>query len=65
MEPDTNLSNWKYTRTLVMDGNFKAEHMHCRLPQDGVWLMDGLAFMVTRSRYKEFLVMTSYPIEVG
>ncbi|KAI6166302.1 hypothetical protein EDD17DRAFT_1505225 [Pisolithus thermaeus] len=25
--PQANLDDWRYTRTVVMDGNFKAEHM--------------------------------------
>ncbi|KAI6015769.1 hypothetical protein BKA83DRAFT_4129225 [Pisolithus microcarpus] len=37
--------SWKYTRTVVMDGNFKAEQMHERQPDDQVWLMDGCGFM--------------------
>ncbi|KIK75817.1 hypothetical protein PAXRUDRAFT_171604, partial [Paxillus rubicundulus Ve08.2h10] len=39
------LSNWKYNRTLIMDGNFKAEHLHDRQTDRQVWLMDGLGFM--------------------
>ncbi|KAI6104317.1 hypothetical protein F5141DRAFT_988565, partial [Pisolithus sp. B1] len=41
------LNSWRYTRTVVMDGNFKAEHMHEQRPDDQVWLMDGCGFMVT------------------
>ncbi|KAI6101379.1 hypothetical protein EV401DRAFT_2061384 [Pisolithus croceorrhizus] len=40
-----NLDDWRYTRTVVMDGNFKAEHMHEQRPDDQVWLMDGHGFM--------------------
>lgn len=65
VEPGNDFTHWKYTRTIVMDGNFKAEHMHCSSPEDDVYLMDGLAFMVTRPRYKEFLALTEYPAEVG
>lgn len=60
---ELDLSDWKYTRSVVMDGNFKAEHMHGR-SQDDVSLMDGLAFMVTRLPYKEFISTTNYPPEV-
>ncbi|KAI6096271.1 hypothetical protein EDD16DRAFT_1528139 [Pisolithus croceorrhizus] len=28
------LEDWKYTQTFVMDGNFKAEHMHEKRPDD-------------------------------
>ena len=62
---DTDFSHWKYTRTVVMDGNFKAEHMHCRAPEDDVRLMDGLGFMVTQPKYKDFLAVTNYSEEVS
>ncbi|KAG1728213.1 hypothetical protein EDB19DRAFT_1897411 [Suillus lakei] len=38
--------SWKYTRLFVMDGNFKAKHLHPIKPFDEVWLSDGLGFMV-------------------
>ncbi|KIK77260.1 hypothetical protein PAXRUDRAFT_167417, partial [Paxillus rubicundulus Ve08.2h10] len=41
------LSNWKYNWTLIMDGNFKAEHLYDRQTNGQVWLMDGLGFMVS------------------
>ncbi|KAG2130804.1 uncharacterized protein EDB93DRAFT_1094663, partial [Suillus bovinus] len=52
--PD-NTPSWLFTRTLVMDGNFKAEHLHPVNPSDEVSLMDGLAFMVGDERYKSHL----------
>jgi len=47
--------SWLLTRYLVMDGNFKAEHLHPVNPSDEVSLMDGLAFMVTDDQYKRHL----------
>ena len=47
--------SWKYTRSFVMDGNFKAEHLHPIKPFDEVWLSDGLGFMVGKDRYKKHL----------
>ncbi|KAG1870277.1 hypothetical protein DFJ58DRAFT_723174 [Suillus subalutaceus] len=47
--------SWLMTRYLVMDGNFKAEHMHPVNPSDEVSLMDGLGFMVSDERYKRHL----------
>ncbi|KAI6032484.1 hypothetical protein EDC04DRAFT_2571944 [Pisolithus marmoratus] len=55
--------SWKYTRTLVMDGNFKAEHMHERCPNNQVWLMDGHGFMVTNPQYQEYLKATPHIME--
>ncbi|KIK73913.1 hypothetical protein PAXRUDRAFT_177160, partial [Paxillus rubicundulus Ve08.2h10] len=58
---EADLSHWKYTRTVVMDGNFKAEHMHDRWPDDQVCLMDGQGYMVGRERYQHYLKATNYP----
>ncbi|KAG1866108.1 hypothetical protein F4604DRAFT_1585594 [Suillus subluteus] len=43
---------WLYSRSLVMDGNFKAEHMFPANPTDEVALTNGLGFMVGDGRYK-------------
>ncbi|KAG1734387.1 uncharacterized protein EDB91DRAFT_1031141, partial [Suillus paluster] len=48
---DESLDDWKYTRSFVMDGNFKAEHLHPIKPYDEVWLSHGLGFMVGKERY--------------
>ncbi|KAG2335602.1 hypothetical protein BDR05DRAFT_978930 [Suillus weaverae] len=47
--------SWKFTWSFVMDGNFKAEHLHPIKPFDEVWLSDGLGFMVGKDRYKMHL----------
>ncbi|KAI6043313.1 hypothetical protein EDC04DRAFT_2600203 [Pisolithus marmoratus] len=41
VNPKVDLDDWKYSRTVVMDGNFKAEHMQEQQLDDQVWLMDG------------------------
>uniref|UniRef100_A0A5K1K3H2 CHIP6 n=1 Tax=Ganoderma boninense TaxID=34458 RepID=A0A5K1K3H2_9APHY len=46
---------WKYTRSVVMDGNFSAQHRKMRNPDDDVPLADGHAFMVKDLPYKEHL----------
>ncbi|KAG1723308.1 uncharacterized protein EDB91DRAFT_1087854 [Suillus paluster] len=46
-------SSWKYTRSFVMDGNFKVEHLHPINPDDEVWLSDGFGFMVGKDRFSE------------
>ncbi|KAG1895644.1 uncharacterized protein F5891DRAFT_984083 [Suillus fuscotomentosus] len=55
-QPDDTPS-WLFTRTLVMDGNFKAEHLHPVNPSNEVSLIDGLAFMVGDERYKSHLAV--------
>ncbi|KAG2102537.1 uncharacterized protein F5147DRAFT_580924, partial [Suillus discolor] len=49
--------SWLYTRSLVTDGNFKAEHLHATNPADEVSLMDGRGFMVGDALYKEHLAI--------
>lgn len=46
---------WKYTRSVVMDGNFSAQHRKMRNPSDDVPLADGHAFMVKDAPYKDHL----------
>ncbi|KAL4066522.1 hypothetical protein J3A83DRAFT_4189822 [Scleroderma citrinum] len=47
----TGSCRWTFARTLVMDGNFKAEHMHPKDPNNEVWLMDDKDFMVESMPY--------------
>ncbi|KAG1795293.1 uncharacterized protein HD556DRAFT_1364311 [Suillus plorans] len=54
---------WKYTRSFVMDRNFKAEHLHPIKPFDEVWLSDGLGFMVGKDRYKMHLAEAADTVE--
>ncbi|KAG1795013.1 uncharacterized protein HD556DRAFT_1365543 [Suillus plorans] len=57
------LDDLKYTRSFVMDGNFKAEHLHPIKPFDEVWLSDGLGFMVGKDRYKMHLAEAADMVE--
>lgn len=50
-------SRWKYMRSIVMDGNFSAEHLRMRRPEDDVVLGDGDAFMVGDETYKKHLAI--------
>ncbi|KAG1844998.1 hypothetical protein F4604DRAFT_1595844, partial [Suillus subluteus] len=52
---DLETPSWLHSRSLVMDGNFKAEHLHAANPIDEVSLMDGRGFMVGDSMYKAHL----------
>ncbi|KIN94167.1 hypothetical protein M404DRAFT_35316 [Pisolithus tinctorius Marx 270] len=63
VDPAEDLDHWRYTRTLVMDGNFKAEHMHNRCPEDQVWLMDGCGYMVTDLEYQAYVKGTPHIAE--
>ncbi|KIK73123.1 hypothetical protein PAXRUDRAFT_179210, partial [Paxillus rubicundulus Ve08.2h10] len=46
---------WKYSWTIIMDGNFKAKHMHDKKLDDQVFLMDGMGYMVGRKKYHDYL----------
>ncbi|PIL25434.1 hypothetical protein GSI_13324 [Ganoderma sinense ZZ0214-1] len=51
----TDPEQWKYTRSVVMDGNFSTQHRKMCRPEDDVALADGHAFMVEDTPYKEHL----------
>lgn len=42
-------------RSIVADGNFKADHLQQRNKADDVWLTDGEAFMTNNARYEKHL----------
>ena len=46
---------WKFRPQFVMDGNFAAEYMQMKLPEDDVWLSDGSGFFVKRAPYQAHL----------
>ena len=52
-------------RSVVLDGNFSAQHRHMRNPEDDVPLADGHAFMVTDGPYKAHLKTAKEFKEVG
>ncbi|KAG1889618.1 uncharacterized protein F5891DRAFT_965381, partial [Suillus fuscotomentosus] len=51
-------TQWLYSCSLVMDGNFKAEHLHPTHPEDEVWLTDRKGYMAARARYRAHLAIT-------
>ena len=55
---------WKYTQTIVMDGNFVSEHLRMRNPGDDVRLSDGHGFMVTSEPYEAHLKVSNDTREV-
>jgi hypothetical protein len=44
-----------FMRGFMMDGNFQAEHMRMRKPENDVPLSDGTGFMVNKKPYKSHL----------
>ncbi|KAG1794022.1 hypothetical protein EV424DRAFT_1548130 [Suillus variegatus] len=62
-ESDLQTPSWLYMRSLVMDGNFKAKHLHAVNPGDEVTLMDSCGFMVGDTLYKEHLAVAQDTIQ--
>lgn len=46
---------WLFRRSVVVDGNFHADHLKMKYPEDDVALADGCAFMVETLSYEEHL----------
>ncbi|KAI5997776.1 hypothetical protein F5J12DRAFT_785008 [Pisolithus orientalis] len=63
-EDATDYSHWTLAQSLVMDGNFKAEHMHPKDTGSKAWLMDGKGYMVASQPYKEYLSHTKNVVEI-
>lgn len=51
----TSYLSWLYWRSIVIDGNFKAEHLKMRNPSDDVSLTDGDLYMVSPDKYERHL----------
>ena len=52
---DVLLSKNLFMRGFMMDGNFQAEHMRMKNPENDVPLSDGVGFMVSRKPYESHL----------
>lgn len=52
MSPNTENSSDIVALRYVVDGNFTAQHMKMRKPEDDVALSDGLAYMVANGPYE-------------
>ncbi|KDQ49348.1 hypothetical protein JAAARDRAFT_143578, partial [Jaapia argillacea MUCL 33604] len=46
---------WLFSRQLNMDGNFKAEQMHHKYPDDGLPLTRGSLFLCEDTRYNQYI----------
>jgi len=48
----------------VVDGNFTAQHMKMRKPEDDIPLFDGLAYMVANKTYQKHIAQAANNEEV-
>jgi len=46
---------WLYTRSIFIDGNFSAEHLKMRRPEEDIALSPGGRYMVEPKRYESHL----------
>jgi hypothetical protein len=46
------VTRWLYTRSIVIDGNFSAEHLKMRQPEEDIALSPGGRYMVEPERYE-------------
>ena len=49
------ICRWLYTRSIVIDGNFTADHLKMRHPKNDVALSPGGWYMVEPTQYKAHL----------
>ena len=52
-------SRWKFTRTLLGDGNFKQDHLAMKDEFDDVSLSDGLGYMVGKKTFETYVEKVS------
>ena len=55
MLPNIFFSKNLFMRGFIMDGNFQAEHMRMRNPENDIPLSDGTGFMVSKKPYESHL----------
>jgi hypothetical protein len=53
--PNNYVHRWLFRRSIVVDGNFSAEHMKMLRPDDDVRLANGEGYMVEEVSYQEHL----------
>ena len=46
---------WLYTRSIVIDGNFTADHLKMKRPENDIALTPGARYMVEPTRYQAHL----------
>jgi len=54
-KPLKSMFRWLYTRSIVIDGNFTADHLKMKRPENDVALSPGGRYMVEPSRYQAHL----------
>jgi hypothetical protein len=55
------LPSWVTRRTITVDGNFYADHIKMRRPDQDIMLTNGQGYMVDEIKYKEYLSVAKEP----
>ena len=55
------LPSWVTRRTITVDGNFHADHIKMRRPDQDVMLTNGQGYMVEEARYGKYLNLAKEP----
>lgn len=50
------VGSWLVMQRYVVDGNFTAQHMKMKTPEDDVSLADGKGYMVTEGPYETHII---------
>ncbi|KAI0693052.1 hypothetical protein C8T65DRAFT_586084, partial [Cerioporus squamosus] len=58
---ESDVDRWKHAASVIMDGNFGAQHQKMKNPQDDVRFADGHGYMVTDGPYKAHLKTACKP----
>jgi hypothetical protein len=62
LPPDwMDLPSWVTRRTITVDGNFHADHIKMRRPDQDIMLTNGQGYMVDEIKYKEYLSVAKEP----
>src|ERR1700678_4043780 len=55
------LPSWVTRQTIAVDGNFHADHIKMRRPDQDFMLTNGQGYMVEKARYGEYLSVVKEP----
>jgi hypothetical protein len=62
LPPDwMDLPSWVTRRTITVDGNFHADHIKMRRPDQDIMLTNGQGYVVDEIKYKEYLSVAKEP----
>jgi hypothetical protein len=61
---ELSFDRWRFFRTIVMDGNYKADHLITKRPEEDIRIVDGEGFFASVERYQYHVKNSIYHKEV-